>query len=195
MKNLGKLFLILFISLSVVSCKKEVIYPTDQLPANVPTVSSDANTVSMWGEFVITDAVMYVDNHETGSKTVFNHFSSTQLVSSLRIGGAMFEIEEIEKNVTTYAFYKPVNGTGKFVLNNDTVDVYAVRYSGMNKTIIENPTSTTQLMGGSARPFNGWTVDLANEIIVIHIQEMEGSLNGYNVHYYTELTLKKTKSW
>jgi len=195
MKNLTRILLVLSIALSVVSCKKEIIYPTDELPAVVPVGPDTTNTVSIWGEFVITDAVMYVDNHETGQKTKYQHFSPTKSTSSLRMDGSMFDIENIEQNVTTYAFYRPLNGTGNFVLNGDTTKLYAVRYSGNNKTIIEHPTAFTQLMGGSSRPFSGWTTDLANKVIVIHIQEMEGSMNGYNVHYFTELTLKKVKSW
>lgn len=195
MKNLAQILLILAITVLGTSCRKEVVNPTDQLPANVPTTSTAANSVSMWGEFLITDAVMYVDNHETGEKTVYQHFSNTKQESSLRLEGSMFDIETIKKNVTTYSFYQPTNSIGKFVLNEDTTKLYAVKYSGDSKTIIENPSTAIQLMGGSARPFNGWTVDYANEVIVIHIQEMEGSMNGYNVHYYTELTLKKIKSW
>lgn len=195
MKKIAQILAILAITLFTTSCRKEVITPTSQLPANVPTAPSSANSVSMWGEFVIIDAVMYVDNHETGQKTVYQHFSSTKLVSSLRMEGSIFDIETIEKNVTTYSFYQPINNIGRFILNGDTTKLYAVNYSGSNKTIIENPTSTTQLMGGSARPFNGWTVDYTNRIIKIHIQEMKGSMNGYNINYYTELTLKKIKSW
>lgn len=195
MKNLAQILIVLSIAILTVSCRKQEVYPTSQLPSNVPTNSIPANSVSMWGEFVVTDAIMYVDNHETGEKTVYNHFDSGKSVSSLRIDGPMFDIEKIEKNVTTYAFYQPINSIGRFILNGDSTKLYDIKYSGSNKTIIEDPTSGIQLIGGSARPFNGWTTDYANGIIVIHIEELEGSLNGYNVHYYTELTLKKTKSW
>ena len=65
---MGSLFIALF------SCKKEVVNPTDQLPANVPSVSVYSGGISRWGKFKIIDAVMYVDNHETGEKTVYHHF-------------------------------------------------------------------------------------------------------------------------
>ena len=65
----------------------------------------------------------------------------------------------------------------------------------MYSTIIEDPTHGQQNMGGSGRPFSGITLDYTNQLIGITIQEMEGSINGYNCRYFTELTLKKTQSW
>jgi len=194
-----KLIYLLFVVSTLVlgtSCKKEYAYPTNEYPSNIPVIDH-THDLSMWGEFVITDAVMYMDNHETGVKTKYKHFDNTKTVSSLRLGGSIFEIENIEKNVTTYSFWKPIDnaGTGRFVLNGDTTKLYLVQYTGVYTTIIEDSKSPVQLLGGSARPFKGWTTDFDNKMIIIHIQEMEGSLNGENVHYYTELTLKKIKEW
>jgi len=189
------LFLFLFV-IGLASCQKEVIYPTDELPANVPSANA-FNGISMWGEFLITDGVMYVDNHETGVKTVYNHFGVGKDTSSLRWGGGQFEIETIVRNKTTYSFYKPLNfpGYGKFVLNGDTSKHYALYLIGRNSTIIEDPVNPQNLLGGSSRPFSGQTISITDSTVAIQIQEVEGSINGYNCHYWTQLTLKKIKSW
>jgi hypothetical protein len=66
---------------------------------------------------------------------------------------------------------------------------------GMYTTIVEDPTHGQSNMGGSARPFFGYTISKKDSLIAISIGEMEGSINGYNCHYRTELTLKKIESW
>lgn len=193
MKNL--IFLISVIIMT--SCQKEVIYPTDQLPSNVPTTDT-TSSVSSWGKFIIIDATMYVDDNETGEHKSYNHFGVDKDTSSLRWGGVIFDIERIIKNKTTYSFWKPSNipGTGRFVLNDDTTKLYLVNYIGQYKSIIEDPNSTQQNLGGSARPFSGQTVDYGNQIISIQIQEMEGvDDNGHSIHYWTELKLQKIESW
>jgi hypothetical protein len=81
-------------------------------------------------------------------------------------------------------------------LNDDTTKLYLVNYIGQYKTIIEDPYSTQQNLGGSARPFSGWTIDYGKEIVGIQIQEMEGfDNNGKSIHYWTELILQKVESW
>ena len=180
----------------LLACKKTTTYPTSQLPANVPTLI-DFDGVGRWGKFVITDAVMYVQNNETGIKTVYNHFSPTKSRSSLRYGGSQFSIEDIIKDTTTYSFWKPINfpGVGKFVLNDDTTRYYGVNYIGPYSTIIEDPTHTQQNLGGSGRPYSGQTISKADKTIAIQIEEIEGSINGYNCKYWTQLTLKKIQEW
>jgi hypothetical protein len=180
--------------ISITSCRKEVVYPTDQLPSSTPTASGPS--VGNWGKFVITDAVMYVI-YENGGDTVYQHFSSTKSRSSLRWGGSLFAIENIIKDTTTYSFWKPAfyPGLGKFVLNGDTTQHYDVQYTGLNRRIVEDPTSGQQLMGGSARPFSGQTISYGGQTIAIEIGEMQGSINGVNCSYYTRLTLKKIQTW
>ena len=186
--------------LLLTSCQPEPISPTDTYPAGLGSMTpvNSGPSVSMWGRFKLISGVMYVDNHETGERLVFNHFNPTKHVSSLRWGGSMFDIENIEENVTTYSFYQPTSypGYGKFILNDNPTNRYAVYFVGSNKTIVEDPIyNGTVLMGGSARPFSGQTVDYANGIIRIQIQEMEGSINGYNCHYWSELTFQKVAAW
>lgn len=180
------------------SCKKKPLYPTDELPSHVPTASVDTSLcVGGWGEFVITDAVMYVDDRQTGQHLVYNHFTAGKDTSSLRWGGPLFDIEVIVKNATTYSFWKPnAGGYGKFVLNDDTTKYYAVQYTGQYKSIIEDPDHNQQNLGGSARPYSGQTVDVVNKIIHIQIEEADGVDNsGHAIHYWTQLTLKKIKEW
>jgi hypothetical protein len=186
--------------LLLTSCQPDAVLPTDTYPTGLGSMTAvdSGPTVSMWGRFKLISGVMYVDNRETNERLVFNHFNSTKHVSSLRWGGSLFDIENIEENVTTYSFYQPMSypGYGKFVLNDDPTKRYAVYFVGSNKTIVEDPIYTGNvLMGGSSRPFSGQTVDYANGIIRIQIQEMEGSINGYNCHYWSELTFQKVASW
>jgi len=196
MRKIKLYFLYIVAALLFVSCEKETIYPSDtyNLDFTSPVTSP---TVNLWGKFVVIDAIMYVDNNETGQKTVFHHFGPTKTSSSMRWGGSYYDIETIIKDTTTYSFYEPISypGYGRFVLNDDTTKRYAVYFVGQNRSIVEDPTNTTQLMGGSARPFSGQTVDYNNKIVRMQIQEMQGSINGYNCRYWTELTLKKIQEW
>lgn len=79
----------------------------------------------------------------------------------------------------------------------DTTKQYCIYFIGQNRSIVEDPIYgiSQQLMGGSSRPFSGQTVDYDNKIVRMQIQEMEGSINGYNCHYWSELTLLKIKEW
>ena len=205
MKNLlAKLFIVATIALSLTSCEKEYIYPSDGYPKGKPESyylweNDTTKKISLWGKFLIIDAVMYVDNHETGQKIKYNHFGPNKDTSSLRWGGPMFEFEKIQKNHTTYSFYSPLNfpGTGKFVLNDDTTKHYGVSIMGWNKAIVEDPVygMSQQLLGGSSRPFSGQILNYYDKTVVMQIQEMEGSINGYNCRYWTQLTLKKIEEW
>lgn len=179
------------------SCKKKPIYPTDELPKVYPTGIDTSLTVNPWGKFLITDAVMYVDDKETGQQFVYQHFGVGKDTSSLRWGGPMFDIETIVKNKTTYSFWKPIGyGTGKFELNGDSTKYYRVQYTGMYKSIIEDPNHGQSNMSGSARPFSGQTINKADGTIAIQIQEMNSTDgNGHAIHYWTQLTLKKIQSW
>ena len=190
-------FLAVISVLSLTSCKKQSINPTDELPASIPSISEDNGAIGGFGKFVIVDAVIYVDNHETGIKTKYGHFSSTKSRSSLRWGGSLYDIETIIKDTTTYSFWKPLAypGIGKFVLNDDTTKYYGVNYIGLNRSIVEDPTHNQQNLGGSARPFSGQVKSTTDKTIVIQIQEVEGVINGENCRYYTQLTLKKVQEW
>jgi len=191
------LILVIIYSISFFSCRKKEIYPSDEL---IPLIEKNIDTnksISAWGKFIIIDAKMYIENYETGEKRSYNHFNYNKSRSSLRFGGSIFKIESIIKDTTTYSFYKPINNSnyGKFVLNNDTSQHYAVYYMGLNKTIIEDPIHNQSLIGGSARPFIGKTLDFYQHTITIKIQETVANIGGYNCNYFTILTLKKIENW
>lgn len=199
MKN-KVLKLVLLFSIAIValsSCTKEPM-PSDAYAVD-PIGVDEGPTIDRWGMFLVIDAVMYIDNLETGEKTVFNHFSSIKSRSSLRWGGSMYDIEVIIKDTTTYSFYEPINfpGIGNFVLNGDTSKHYGVNYIGSYNTIIEDPVYgvTQPLMGGSSRPYSAQVWDYNSSTIAMQIQEEVGSINGQNVRYWTQLKLKKIVSW
>ncbi len=188
--------LFLFVCVSLIACEKEIIYPSDQYP--IPKKDTTQHPlIDAWGEFLVIDGKMYITNNENGERTVFNHFDINKNISSLRWGGSMFEIEDIEKDKTTYSFYrpKPNSNYGNFVLNGDTSKNYEVYWTANNSTIIEDPFDPDYLLGGSARPFKGSTLSYKDSLITMWIQEVETSISGYNCRYYTILTLKKIKSW
>jgi len=190
------LFLAAFASaLLLSSCKKEPIYPTDQIPANVPTIT-DFGGVGRWGKFLLTSSRKMVTNTVTGAKTYYNDFGSSSR-SSLRWGGSIYDIETIIKDTTTWSFWSPNGfpGDGNFVLNGDTTKFYKVHYSEHYTNIIEDPTHGQQNMGGSSRPITGETIDLTNKIIHIYVQTSYATINGDNCEYFTELTFKKTQEW
>ena len=194
-----ELFILIGFLIVLTSCEKEYPYPSKYY-TNVPTAGGydTTNLVNSWGKFVLIDAIMYIDNHETGKKTSYNHFGPNKNVSSLRWGGSLFDIEMIIKDVTTYSFWNTPtggNGMGKFVLNGDTSKHYMVNYIGSYHSIIEDPTHGQQNLGGSARPFSGYTISKSDMTVSIQIQEMEGNINGYNCHYWSQLTFKKIESW
>lgn len=198
-KNCLKLLTILaIVSVLFTSCQKEYVYPSEEYGAKVPSFN-EGPTIDRFGVFLIIDAVMYVENLETGEKTVYKHFDINKSRSSLRWGGAMFDIEKIIKDTTTYSFYAPAHypGVGKFVLNGDTTKHYGVNYISIYSTIIEDPVygMTEQLLGGSARPFTGQVWDINQKTIAMQIQESVGSINGQNVRYWTQLKLKKIEDF
>lgn len=201
MKSLiTKFFIFAIIALSLVSCKKEYPYPSDGYDVKpVGEYIDTGKRITQWGKFLVIDAVMFVENHETNEKKMYHHFGPNKNVSSLRWGGSMFDIETIVKDSTTYSFYRPNSfpGYGKFVLNGDTSKHYAVYYFNQNKAIVEDPVygMTQQLLGGGSRPFSGQLLNYDEKTVVVQIQEMESSINGYNCRYWTQLTLKKIQEW
>jgi hypothetical protein len=201
MKNLFiKFFIFAVIVLSLSSCKKEYPYPSNGYDVKpVGDYIDTGKRISQWGKFLVIDAVMFVKNHETNEKKMYHHFGPNKTVSSMRWGGSMFDIETIIKDSTTYSFYRPSSfpGYGKFVLNGDTTKHYAVYYFNASKAIVEDPVHgmTQQLLGGSARPFSGQLLNYDEKTVVVQIQEMEGSIDGYNCRYWTQLTLKKVQEW
>jgi hypothetical protein len=62
--KLFKLFF-LFLIISFSSCEKEFEYPSDTYPTFEAETSQP--NISLWGEFKLLNAVMYVKNNETNA--------------------------------------------------------------------------------------------------------------------------------
>jgi hypothetical protein len=193
MRKIFYLFLVLFL----VSCEKESKFASDTYKYNFVTDDKESESIGRWGKYVLTDGVMYIYNNETGDKFKYNHFDSLKKTSSLRWGGSYFDIEDIELGITTYSFYKPIGNSmnGKFLINEDTTKTYYINYTGKYTTVIEDPTSKNQLLGGSARPFQSFINSYQDSLITIKINEVECSIGGYNCKVWNNLTFKKIQSW
>ena len=180
------------------SCQKEYPYPTKDYAARVPPLN-EGPTIDRWGVFLVIDATLYSENQATGVITAYHHFGPNKSRSSLRWGGAIYDIETIIKDTTTYTFYQPKSypGTGRFVLNGDTSKHYMVNYIGLYSTIIEDPIYGVKepLMGGSARPFSGQVWDINQMTIALQIEEIIENINGEDVRYWTQLKLKKIQTF
>ena len=191
MKNLLKIAIFAVIVAFGTSCQKEYPYPSNEYPTS--TKQPKAPEVSLFGEFVITDAVMFTYDNNTGDTTQANLFNGQTLACMIK-GGSEFAIDSIHKDVTTYSFYKPVKfGFGKFVLNEDTTKLYALDLIS-TPTIIENPDDTIQLMGGSAKQIIEYTtIDYGNKVVTMTMNNFSGL--GSGVEYWTVLTLTQIKEW
>jgi len=142
----------LLLLLFFVSCKKETIEPID----TQETVES-TDEIRLYGEWLLLDAKMYIENLETHERTVYNHFDSIKTTSSLRYSGSLYEIEDIEQNVTVWGIKQPnfVPGHGDFILNYDTIQPYGFYVTNSNWSIVEHPLSYNNggpQIGGSSRP-------------------------------------------
>ena len=188
-------FILLALSLAFTSCEKQVIEPN--IPPETVTVNVE---VDLYGEWVLRDGKMYMENLETGETIVYDHFDATQTVSSLRYSGAILEFETIERNITSWSFFSPPNvtGTGEFILDNDFAEPYGLSITYNNVTIIEHPTVTTPAgmqLGGSARPISAVLIAPASDMAEFIVQEAYESISGENWRYYSILTLEKVQSW
>ncbi len=176
MKNLIFLGLIGVILLS--SCKKQPIYPTDQLPAHVPSTSGFGG-VSHWGTFKLIGSQKQFDICWTGQPTYFTNTDT----SSLKWNGSALPVENIVKNITTWTFVKPNVGQteGKFLLNNDTSMYFIVSYIGQYSTILNDSQDPNKAIGtnisftGVSVVGNGYVA--ADSVVSITVN------NGYYYHH------------
>lgn len=174
MKNL--IYLLVIFGLLFTSCKKKTIYPTDQLPANVPT-GTNFGGVSMWNTFKLIGSQKLFDVCWTGHPTFFTDSDT----SSMRWGGSALPIENYIKNITTWKFIAPVNGEGKFILNGNSTLHFIVNYVGQYSTILNDSqdpnhaTGTNISFKGITVIGNGYTA--ADSVVSITIN------NGYYYHH------------
>jgi len=190
-----RLFFILTLAFSIglVSCQKEDITPNQDEVVDAGTIEQE---ISIFGEWKLLDGKMFMENIETGEKTVYAHFDANKTVSSLRYSGSMFDFETIEQNVTTWEFVQPpmVPGTGDFILNGDVANPMGFYMTVNNWTIVEHPTASNaqeMQLGGSSRPISAYVEDYDQKIINFYVQEAYESIDGYNYKYFSELTFQK----
>ena len=190
MKNL--IYILILTSLAFTSCKKEEYKPINQEIEEAATIEEG---IVLYGEWKLVSGKMYIENMETGEKTVYDHFSPTKTTSSLRYSGAQLEFETIEQNVTTWEFIAPPNwqGYGEFILDGDTLQPYGLYIVEDMWSIIEHPTATasTMQLGGSSRPVQAVVTDYTNQQVAFTVQEAYESIGGYNCNYYSELIFQK----
>ena len=193
-----KIIKLILILLVFSSCQKENFVPLPQEPVTTTQTNShihNQNCFTIWGDWKLVDAKMYLVNLETGEEWVDSQFGYNDGLGSLRYGAPMYELEVLEKNKTVWEFNKPNNipGVGEFVLNDDTLDVYGLNVTNSNYTIIESPTTNNTndlLLGGSARNISP-TFNNKCKTMEITIQEVYENINGYNHYYYSILKFKK----
>lgn len=191
-----KILLVLF-SLAVIafaSCKKEYVEP--KTDTSQETIDTTKQVISIYGKWKLLDGYMYVENLATGTKTRYSHFSATQNFSSLRYGGAIYNIETIEKGMTTWEFTNPnkIPGYGKFILNSDATKLYGFYVTNNNWTIVEDPsvTNASQMnLGGSSRPVRAYIANYAQNTCKFYVEETYENINGYNCKYFNELLFQK----
>lgn len=135
---------------------------------------------------------MYMENLETGEKTVYEHFDDTKTVSSLRYEGQMFEFERIVVDSTVWSFISPdhIPNMGEFWLNYDSLNPYGFNLTTSNMSIVEWSTGPTQL-GGSSRPLSAYLSDYSDNSVNFYVQETYESIGGVNYKYFSELTFVK----
>jgi len=191
MKNF--IYLLIAATFLFTSCSKETIEPVNQEVIENGTIEEG---ILLYGEWILLDGQMYIENMDTGNKSVYDHFSPTKTTSSLRYSGAQFEFETIEVGVTTWEFIAPQNswnGYGDFILDNDTIQPYGLYIMDSNWSIVENPnaTATNMQLGGSSRPITAVVVSYDDNIVEFTVQEAYESINGYNCNYYSVLKFQK----
>lgn len=191
------LVLITVIGITFMSCHKKSIEPKDTVVEDSVVVEdsiSDLDSISIFGTWLLIDGKMYMDNLDTGDKTVYNHFDENRRVSTLRYGGYIFEFEKIIQDSTTWSFIAPSNipGTGEFWLDNDSIQPYGFHITSSNMNIIESNIGE-QRLGGSSRPIITYIYDYDEKIVNFYIQEMYESIDGINYKYFSELKFKKIK--
>jgi hypothetical protein len=190
-------YILIAISITFVSCKKEVIEPINN---EVEETSKIDEEIRIYGKWVLIDAIMYVENLETHEKTSYNHFGTNKTTSSLRYSGSMYDFEDIEQGVTTWSFHQPnyVPGYGEFVLNGDTLNPMGFYVTKSDWTIVEHPQATNiddMQLGGSARPIEADIYDYGQEIVEFYVQITYENIDGYNCKYFTELKMQKIEQW
>ena len=178
MKNVLILALIAILG---AACQKEYVYPNyGPLPA--PAHNCNTQSASIAGTWLITGAIMYNTNINTGITTTTNLFA-TSIIASMALEGKGIYIDTIVQNVTTYTF----NAIGTFILNGDTANPCGLTsYNNGN-----NNTWDILLSKYGIRVISEANTTKVTGVITMNIDERRDSTVTHD--YYTQLTLKKIK--
>ena len=191
MKNL-LISLSLILTIGLISCKKTEIQPVKE--------PEPTKVISIFGKWQLIGGDMYMENLDTHVKTKYNHFNSTKLTSSLRYEGALYPVETLTNNVTTWSIYQPASSSsndGIFVLNGDSTKLCAFHITPSNWSITElsTATATNMQMGGTSLPLSSTISDYDNKICDFTVFESFVVINNENYNYFSVLHFKKIQEW
>jgi len=171
LKFIQFLSLIIIFTLTVNSCKKEVI----EKPDNTNYVLDGEHTVEgvTW---ILVDAKIYRDS-EDGNKDVFDHFGGTKWSSCLNMyGSSTVLMDSIHRDLTRWEF-----NNGTFILDG----VHQFDYTTYDNRIY----TPIGLNGGTARPIELVRINDIN--MTVKVYEVSGSDGVTNYNWYSELTFVK----
>jgi len=167
------LSLIFIFTLTFSSCKKEEL----SLPDNTNYVDGSVYTPEgvVW---VVSEAVVYVENLTNGDKEVYDHFGGTKFTSCMNIfGSAPVLMDSIKKDLTTWYFQNEtftLDGTSQF------------QYTVYDDRVW----SPIGLAGGTSRPIEIINVD--EIVLTVKVHEAYGSDGISNFKFWTILTFVKS---
>lgn len=176
MKKFFNLFIITLVLFTTFSCKKdEPLRPNNN---NVTITEEGATLFDV--SWVVYDAKFYTENMDNGDKTYYDHFSSTQSLSTFDpFSGPDVPFDTIIKDYTTWYV-----GSSQFVLNGSR----SYDYTGSGDENI----SVIGLENGSSRPIE--ILYLGTETLTVKVHEGYGSYSGNNYEYFSVVTFLKQGS-
>jgi hypothetical protein len=128
--------------------------------------------------WVLTDAVVYVENSDNGDKKVYDHFGGTKFTSSMSIfESSIVLMDNIKKDVTTWLF-----NNGTFTLDGTNQFDY---------TVYDDRVWTPMgLNGGTSRPIE--VIDVDDISLTVKVYESAGSDGINNFKFWSILTFVKS---
>ena len=151
-----KLLFVLALTLTFASCQKENIQPNP-----VEVVEIEESGIDLYGEWVLLDGQMFIENMETGAIEAS--------VTTWEFVGTEFILD----NDSIQPYGLSVNNIGWSIVEHPTA------------------TAATMQLGGSSRPLSAVVESYGDNIVVFTVQEGYASIDGYNCTYYSELRFQK----
>jgi len=165
----------LFLALMVIftSCKKEEL----EKPNNT-NINTSGNYTPEGVTWVVSQAIVYVENLDNGAKSVYDHFGPNKFKSCLAIyGESNVKMDSIKQNLTTWFF-----SNNKFTLNGTE----QFNYTNYDDRVL----SPIGLHGGTARPIEMINVNSVSMTVKVH--EAYGNDGVNNFKFWTILTFIKS---